>query len=58
MTVQDTPNEIAALARNQHLTAAQGREPGLKLDRNGESVSLVDWGLTIIDECLPIAKIN
>ena len=55
-SAQDTPNEIAALARNQHLTAAQGREPGLKLDRNGEAVSLVDWGLTIIDECLPIAK--
>lgn len=55
-SVQDTPNEIAALARNQHLTAAQGREPGLKLDRNGEAVSLVDWGLTIIDECLPIAR--
>jgi glutamate--cysteine ligase len=55
-SAQDTPNEIAALARNQHLTAAQGREPGLKLDRNGESVSLVDWGLTIIDECLPIAR--
>jgi len=55
-SAQDTPNEIAALARNQHLTAAQGREPGLKLDRNGEAVSLVDWGLTIIDECLPIAR--
>lgn len=55
-SAQDTPNEIAALARNQHLTAAQGRESGLKLDRNGESVSLVDWGLTIIDECLPIAR--
>jgi len=55
-SAKDTPDEIAALARNQHLTAAQGREPGLKLDRNGEAVSLVDWGLTILNDCLPIAR--
>lgn len=31
----DSPDEIAALASNQHLTAARGREPGLRLARGG-----------------------
>jgi glutamate--cysteine ligase len=51
----DTPDEIAALGRNQHRTAARGREPGLKLERRGEEVNLVEWGLQIVDECRPIA---
>jgi glutamate--cysteine ligase len=51
----DTPAEIAALARNQHNTAARGREPGLMLERNGEQVALVDWGLEIVAQCAPIA---
>jgi glutamate--cysteine ligase len=51
----DTPEEIAALGRNQHRTAARGREPGLRLERGKEEVLLVDWGLQLIDECRPIA---
>ena len=51
----DSPEEIAALGRNQHKTAARGREPGLMLERNGAVVSLIDWGLQIIAECAPIA---
>jgi glutamate--cysteine ligase len=51
----DTPEEIAALGRNQHRTASHGREPGLQLERQGREVSLVDWGLEIIDQCAPIA---
>jgi len=51
----DTPEEIAALARNQHLTASRGRELGLKLERAGESVLLRDWGQTLLDEMAPIA---
>ena len=51
----DTPEEIAALGRNQHRTAAFGREPGLKLERGGREVSLVDWALQLLDECEPIA---
>jgi glutamate--cysteine ligase len=51
----DTPDEIAALGRNQHRTAARGREPGLKLERGTQEVTLVDWGLQIVDECRPIA---
>jgi glutamate--cysteine ligase len=51
----DTPAEIAALARNQHNTAARGREPGLTLERDGHEVALVDWGLDIVAQCAPIA---
>src|SRR3546814_20161045 len=36
----DTREEIAELAHNQHLTAARGREPGLKLLR-GDRTSVV-----------------
>jgi glutamate--cysteine ligase len=51
----DSPLEIAALARNQHATAARGREPGLMLERDGQSVSLADWGKAIVAQCAPIA---
>ena len=51
----DTPAEIAALARNQHNTAARGREPGLMLERDGQPVGLSDWGLEIVAQCAPIA---
>ena len=53
----DTPDEIKALGRNQHLTASRGREPGLRLERAGGPVPLVDWGLQIVDECQPIAEV-
>ncbi|WP_423221970.1 glutamate--cysteine ligase [Ideonella lacteola] len=52
----DSPEEIAALGRNQHLTAARGREPGLKLERQGREVLLVDWAAEIVDQCGPIAR--
>ena len=51
----DSPQEIAALASNQHLTAARGREPGLLLQRAGSAVSLTDWGRDIVQDCAPIA---
>ena len=51
----DSPQEIAALASNQHLTAARGREPGLLLQRAGSLVSLTDWGHDIARDCAPIA---
>jgi len=51
----DSPLEIEALKRNQHLTAARGREPGLQLERNGAAVPLVQWGLEILDDCVSIA---
>ena len=51
----DSPAEIAALGRNQHKTAAFGREPGLVLERNGGEVKLTDWGHEIVAQCAPIA---
>lgn len=52
----DTPDEIAALARNQHRTAARGREPGLTLERGGREVLLTEWGAEVLHECGPIAQ--
>jgi glutamate--cysteine ligase len=51
----DAPQEIAANGRNQHAVASRGREPGLLLFRNGDEISLVDWGREILAECAPIA---
>jgi glutamate--cysteine ligase len=52
----DTPQEIAAMARNQHLTAEHGRDPALRLDRNGEAVAPIEWGAALLVECAPIAE--
>ena len=52
----DTPEEIAALGRNQHRTASHGREPGLTLERGSGTVTLVDWAREIVAECRPIAE--
>ena len=51
----DTPDEIAALGRNQHRTASHGREPGLKLERGKREVALVDWAVELLDACEPVA---
>lgn len=53
----DTPHEIAALGRNQHRTAAYGREPGLLLERGDSKVRLTEWGAEIVDQCAPIAAL-
>jgi glutamate--cysteine ligase len=52
----DTPQEIAANARNQECVAARGREPGLKLSRNGHEVKLAEWGGEVLAGCEPIAE--
>ncbi len=52
----DTPEEIAALKHNQHLTAERGREPGLRLERNGAEVLLVDWAAEVMAELAPVAR--
>ncbi|WP_088285655.1 glutamate--cysteine ligase [Ideonella sp. A 288] len=51
----DTPEEIARMAHNQHRTAARGREPGLRLERGGAEVPLMEWAAEILYECRPIA---
>jgi len=52
----DTPAEIAALGRNQHRTAARGREPGLLLERGEDVVTLGDWAGELLRQCQPIAE--
>jgi len=52
----DTPAEIGALGRNQHRTAAFGREPGLTLERDGRDVPLRDWAAELLQQCRPIAS--
>jgi glutamate--cysteine ligase len=51
----DSPEEIAAIGRNQNRVAARGREAGLKLERRGKEVSLHDWASELLAECEPIA---
>lgn len=52
----DSPEETVAMARNQHRTAAQGREAGLMLQRGESQVGIADWGAEILAECLPLAE--
>jgi glutamate--cysteine ligase len=52
----DTPDEIGAIRRNQRRVAALGREPGLKLGRGAQEVSLFEWGGQIAAECGPLAE--
>ena len=51
----DSKAEIAELARNQDRAAMRGREPGLRLERSGDEVALLDWALLLLDEMAPIA---
>lgn len=51
----DTPAEIGAIGRNQHKTAAFGREPGLMLERDGQEVALVEWGKQLLAGFAPVA---
>jgi glutamate--cysteine ligase len=51
----DTPDEIAAVKRNQHRVAAGGREPGLRLERAGKEMALAEWGLEVLTACESIA---
>ena len=52
----DSPDEIAALGRNQERTAARGREPGLRLERGGREVVLLEWAAEVLEQCVPIAR--
>ena len=51
----DSPQEIAALARNQERVAARGREPGFHLERGGNEALLTEWGGQVLEECAPVA---
>ncbi|MEY4651927.1 MAG: hypothetical protein RI884_508 [Pseudomonadota bacterium] len=51
----DTPQEIAQIGRNQHKTAAFGRQPGLQLERGAGWVGLTDWGHELLEAFEPVA---
>jgi glutamate--cysteine ligase len=51
----DTPQEIAAIGRNQHKAAERGREPGLELEKDRGSLTLTAWGLEIVQQLQPIS---
>ena len=51
----DSPQEIAALGRNQHKTAAYGRQPGLALEHGDGEIALTEWGSQLLAEFAPIA---
>jgi glutamate--cysteine ligase len=51
----DSADESAALARNQEAVTARGREPGLRVERDGREVVLVEWAGQLLDEFAPIA---
>jgi glutamate--cysteine ligase len=52
----DTPEEIAALGRNQQRVAARGRESGLKLERGEGEIALVEWAAQIVDRMASLAE--
>jgi len=51
----DTPEEIAAISRNQHDVAQRGRDPDVRLECRGQKLGLSEWGNHLVDECEPIA---
>ncbi|OGB22329.1 MAG: glutamate--cysteine ligase [Burkholderiales bacterium RIFCSPLOWO2_02_FULL_57_36] len=53
---RDTPEEIAALGRNQQNVAERGREPGLLLERGSSTATLTDWGLELVRAMAPVAR--
>jgi glutamate--cysteine ligase len=52
---QDSPQEIAAIGRNQHLAAERGRELGLALEKGQGTQTLTAWGLEIVQQLKGIA---
>ncbi|HEX2331775.1 MAG TPA: glutamate--cysteine ligase [Burkholderiales bacterium] len=52
----DNPEELAAIARNKLRGAQEGRKPGLKLERRGGQIALLDWGKEVVSACEPIAQ--
>jgi len=49
--------EMEDTTRNNHLVSIKGRKDGLKLTRNGNTISLRDWGNEILDEMESIAEL-
>jgi len=51
----DSPQELGELTENKLRAASRGREPGLRLLRDGEEVPLREWAEEIVNDCGPIA---
>jgi glutamate--cysteine ligase len=51
----DSPAELIEVSDNQLRVAGRGREPGLRLERGGQEVTLLEWGGQVLAECEPIA---
>jgi glutamate--cysteine ligase len=51
----DTPGELSADAENKLRVASRGREPGLRLLRDGEEMLLAEWAGEVLADCGPIA---
>ena len=52
-----TDDEISNINQNDSLVAQKGREPNLSLLKNGNKISLKEWGKEIIENLLPIAAV-
>jgi glutamate--cysteine ligase len=51
----DTPDEIAAMSVNQHRVAENGRDPALRLCRQGDEIAPSIWGGELLREFEPVA---
>ncbi|HWI37997.1 MAG TPA: glutamate--cysteine ligase [Burkholderiales bacterium] len=51
----DTPAEILEVRQNQQTVAVRGREPGIRLQRNGSATPFTDWANEILRQCQPLA---
>jgi glutamate--cysteine ligase len=51
----DTPEDLSAVLENKLRVASRGREPGLRLVRDGEEVPFADWAGEVLADCGPIA---
>jgi glutamate--cysteine ligase len=51
----DTPQELSSIVGNKQRVASRGREPGLRLTRESEEVTLAEWGGEVLAECEQIA---
>jgi glutamate--cysteine ligase len=51
----DTPQELGAIIGNKQRVASRGREPGLRLTRESQEVTLAEWGGEVLAECGQIA---
>jgi len=54
-SADDTPDEIAANARNQLAVAEHGRDPALRLERDDGTASPAEWGGALLQDSAPIA---